>query len=249
MEIEDRRAWAATLLACSLTCRQWFSRAQLHLQSCANIASRSELDQWQDLSRQTLSRNVYVLRIDARSCAHLVPLYLAKWLPALRQVEFHHSGLTRAHHSFPMLLSQFTSVTTLLLSFTLFTSFKDLTRCIQGFPNLSGLQMYHVEILHDHPFKVPVPRKKLRLQWLRLAGTDNQSPYIPEFIAWLCACICPSSLRSLRIGFVPDITDPQMTNTVCSTFGSSLQELTVGDNGTILQSLGRCNGLLSFLSF
>lgn len=155
-------SWVHTLVSCSLVCSAWTPICQKYLLRTSYLGSRRQMEKMTSgISATTKPIGSYVTQLrlfsltwpDNQPFHHLVPLYLAKRLPFLRELRIDGSGIQtngRKDVIFPittqllMHLSHFHNLIYLRLGNYHFQSFWDLRRFVVAFPSLSILHLDHV---------------------------------------------------------------------------------------------------------
>ncbi|RPD55752.1 hypothetical protein L226DRAFT_341174 [Lentinus tigrinus ALCF2SS1-7] len=145
-----------TLAMCALVCRAWLPRSRVELFEDIAIKDDYTYDLLVErvLHSETMSR--YLTSVDSLGLGRQEPpaaqpskagrLFLVEFagkLPGLRTLSVRHIDFTHQRPSvtWPLLLSQFRAITTLMLSECQFSSFSDVRRLLTALPLLSTLDI------------------------------------------------------------------------------------------------------------
>ena len=220
------REFMETLYACALTCKAWFPRARLHLQShiiyiqCWPRAAQ-DLSYFKSLfaGEPTLSSSIEIIMAkasnDQPSTFHTILLTLPHLLPKLQRLQLANGPFLPAPKIVPKWRCSL--LDTLRLQEVSFYSLNDLRRTISAFENLETLEIsdpsWHPRSSPtDNPSQVFYhPRSAVRLNWLKIEAQrawllDIRSV---QFVEWLGESDVLSSLKHLNL-FKMMILDAKM---------------------------------------
>ena len=205
----------ATLQACSLTCRAWRSRSQLHLMRDMSVrASIAGSRNFHDLRAllhtiPLLQGNVEALAVEGRNLDvprfHLVPTEIHTTLPTVQSLTLR-GGLVYMPTVFFVYMRRFKHLARLFLHETTFISMHDLRRMLESLHSLKILALERPGWMSnklDHPPRTGPgpPQSHVRLEILQLEAeakwiTDTRSI---EFLDWLSSSGTISEIHDLQL--------------------------------------------------
>lgn len=205
----------ATLGACSLTCRAWRPRSQLHLMRVmsvrASIAGTRSFNDMRALFQITprLRDDVESLSVDGRDMEmprfHLVPLVVHDVLPHIPTLVLC-EGLVYMPTFFRVCIRRFVHLTQLRLYKTTFFSVNDFRRMLESLRNLQNLALLFPEWLPSNmgrpPISGPWPCSLLRFHNLEVTAqarwiTDVRTLHLLD---WISSSGAISQIKQLRLG-------------------------------------------------
>ncbi|KAI0918040.1 hypothetical protein AcW1_007019 [Taiwanofungus camphoratus] len=229
---QDRRA----LLACALTCRAWLNTSRYHLYGAHHILIR-DLSELGLFSRQVIAEPLEGERVraltvsPAQSRSHILisfPFMLARKLPGLDCLNIiaAHDDPCLIFPSVPpvssMAISEFTSITKLRMSHTMFSTLTDFGRLICALPNISALTCWKVSWasvgLHPHTFirsRFYPKLKKIYLNDIRLSS---------DIVDWLLTATSTASMETIHLHRVRS-DDMTQVSQLLKAAGTSLFDL------------------------
>ena len=227
-----------TLRACSLTCRAWTVRAQLHMFRIIGVHCSSAKEKNIDGLLSLLARHKGLRRFSLTvkgghdekfSSLHVLPVKLPRHVPDLSQLRIACGAYYAPPGSFSF-LRQFASVTTLSLLHVTFYSLSDLRRFVAAFRSLAVLELLFPEWYEDKLPNSTAPAayalSKSRPRELTITADrkwllDKRSSY---FIRWIAQSQAASCLERLDIRLMM-ILNESMLAEVSSVIDSSKDTL------------------------
>jgi len=193
------------LLACALVSRTWIPRCRYHLSYVRELGHGSHLSVAASTFRTYREAALYLpsyLVVDGKqldddstwiSC---IPTRLSFASARFTELSLNMVNTARTHHTFPVALSFFRSITFLSLKEVKFDSSNAFIRLLQSFSSLYILKLVKIECSHQHPILRKHPRfKKLRLSSISFEDVD--ALLYQHFTKTLSDPPSPSNLASI----------------------------------------------------
>ncbi|RPD55747.1 hypothetical protein L226DRAFT_341532 [Lentinus tigrinus ALCF2SS1-7] len=207
-----------TLAMCALVCRAWLPRSRVELFKDILILDEHTYDLLVErvLHSETMSRYLASVnslglgclgKPDPRSkAARLFFVEFAGKLPGLRTLDVHHIDFTHQRPSvrWPLLLSQFRTITSLRLWSCRFSSFSDVRRLLTALPLLSTLaisQLTWPVVSHELHLQTTLRPRTFWPELHTLGIHDLSTECAAVFLRWIVGALHGSPVKVLDCDF------------------------------------------------
>ncbi|RPD59218.1 hypothetical protein L226DRAFT_102137 [Lentinus tigrinus ALCF2SS1-7] len=237
---------AHTLAMCALVCRAWLPRSRAKLFTYIRIQDEQtytllveRVVRAETMSPYLASVNSFYLgRYDMDRLSQLARLFFVEFagkLPGLRSLFLQSIDFTHQRPSvkWPLLLSQFSTITTLMLSNCRFSAFNDARRLLTALPLLSSLEIDDVTwptVSHERHLQTTLRSRTCWPELNQLHIRDLSPQCIGTFLKWMTAALAGSPVKVLTLCFsnLPSTgTLREIADTFVGCVGSSVTDLAV----------------------